>query len=59
MFVISNRILPMAIGLIRHMGGLGFPITIGDGRRFIMAVGVTITDMAGIGCPVMNGGLLG
>ena len=59
MFVIFNLIQPMVTGLIPRMDGLGFPITSGDGGRFIMVVGDMIKDMVGIGCPVMNGDLPG
>ena len=59
MSIIFNLIQPMATGRIPRMDGLGFPITSGDGDRFIMVVGDMKKNTVGIGCPVMNGDLPG
>ena len=41
------------------MAGHGCPIIAGDGRLFIMAVGITMTLMVGFGSLIMNGVLRG
>ena len=56
----SGLTLPTAIGLIPTTGGTGFPIMIGDGRRFTMAAGTTTATWAdGSGCPIIPGALHG
>lgn len=51
----SDRTTPMVIGCTPIMDGHGDPITIGDGRLFIMAVGFRIPSHGGCGSRVTNG----
>ena len=57
--IIFILIVPVVIGCLRNMDGLGFPVTVGVGPPFIMAGGFMIHFMVGYGFPVTIGVQLG